>query len=61
MPFQQNYEAVGRIYASYILANHTGARIGVLYQNDDFGKSYVNGLGDGLGAKAGSMIRMTAP
>jgi branched-chain amino acid transport system substrate-binding protein len=31
------------------------ARIGVLYQNDDFGKDYLKGLKDGLGAKA-SMI-----
>jgi ABC-type branched-subunit amino acid transport system substrate-binding protein len=61
MPFQQNYEAVGRIYARYIRANHPGAKIGVLYQNDDLGKSYLQGLSDGLGAQAGSMIRMTAP
>jgi branched-chain amino acid transport system substrate-binding protein len=61
MPFQQNYEAVGRIYADYILANHPGGKIGVLYQNDDFGKSYLKGLKDGLGAKAQSMIVMAAP
>ena len=53
-------EAEGRIYASYILAHHPGARIGVLYQNDDFGKDYLNGLTDGLGAKVGSMIVMAA-
>jgi branched-chain amino acid transport system substrate-binding protein len=61
MPFQQNYEAVGRIYAQYILANHPGSKIGVLYQNDGLGKSYLKGLRDGLGAKAGSTILMAAP
>jgi ABC-type branched-subunit amino acid transport system substrate-binding protein len=61
MPFPPNYEGIGRIYASYVLANHPGAKIGVLYQNDDLGKSYLQGLRDGLGAKAGSMILMMAP
>jgi branched-chain amino acid transport system substrate-binding protein len=61
MPFPPNYDGIGRMYASYILANHPAAKIGALYQNDDFGKSYLQGLSDGLGAKAGSMIRMTAP
>jgi branched-chain amino acid transport system substrate-binding protein len=60
MGFFPNYQAEGRIYASYILAHHPGARIGVLYQNDDFGKDYLNGLTEGLGAKAGSMIVMAA-
>jgi branched-chain amino acid transport system substrate-binding protein len=59
--FLPNYRSEGRIYASYILAHHPGARIGVLYQNDDFGKDYLNGLTEGLGAKAGSMIVMAAP
>src|SRR5215472_7459769 len=61
IPFPLNYESIGRIYAGYILGNHPAAKIGVLYQNDDFGKSYLQGLRDGLGAKAGSMILMTAP
>jgi branched-chain amino acid transport system substrate-binding protein len=61
MPFPPLYEGLGRIYANYILANHPAARIGVLYQNDDFGKAWLKGLSDGLGAKAGSMLLMTAP
>ena len=60
MGLPPNYRGEGRIYASYILARQPGARIGVLYQNDDFGKDYLDGLTEGLGAKAGSMIVMAA-
>jgi branched-chain amino acid transport system substrate-binding protein len=42
--WQPNYRAEARIYASYILQHHPDAKIGVLYQNDDFGKDYVIGL-----------------
>ena len=52
--------AEGRIYAAYILKNKPDAKIGVLYQNDDFGKDYLNGLVEGLGAKAASMIKIKA-
>src|SRR5258708_2315184 len=43
-------------YVRYLLKNRPGATIGVLYQNDDFGKDYVKALKDQLGDKAGSMI-----
>jgi branched-chain amino acid transport system substrate-binding protein len=56
MGFQPNYQSEGQIYAKYILKNMPNAKIGVLYQNDDYGKDYVKGLKDGLGAKAASMI-----
>ena len=59
--FQPNYQSEGQIYASYILEKHPDGKIGVLYQNDDYGKDYVKGLKDGLGAKAKSMIVMEAP
>jgi len=54
--FQPTYQSETRIYASYILDKHPNAKIGILYQNDDYGKDYVKGLKDGLGAKAQSMI-----
>jgi branched-chain amino acid transport system substrate-binding protein len=60
MAFVPNYQNEARIYAQYILKNHPNAKIGVLYQNDDFGKDYLTGLRDGLGAKA-SMIVSEAP
>jgi branched-chain amino acid transport system substrate-binding protein len=56
MGYQPNYQSEGQIYAKYILKNMPGAKIGILYQNDDYGKDYVKGLKDGLGAKAASMI-----
>jgi branched-chain amino acid transport system substrate-binding protein len=51
-----SYQTEARIYGRYILANHPDAKIGILYQNDDFGKDYVIGLKQALGAKAASMI-----
>src|SRR5436190_9032180 len=51
MGWQPNYQTEGRIYAKDILANHPNAKIGVLYQNDDYGKDLLKGLKDGLGEK----------
>src|SRR3981081_636620 len=51
-----NYSAEARIYATYILQHHPNARIGLLYQNDDFGKDYVLGLKDVLRDKYGKMV-----
>ncbi|MBI3701047.1 MAG: ABC transporter substrate-binding protein [Afipia sp.] len=56
MGWQPNYQSETRIYAKYILKEKPNAKIGVLYQNDDYGKDYLKGLKDGLGAKAASMI-----
>jgi branched-chain amino acid transport system substrate-binding protein len=56
MGWQPNYQTEARIYAAYILKNHPGKTIGVLYQNDDFGKDYVNGLREGLGDLANKLI-----
>jgi branched-chain amino acid transport system substrate-binding protein len=56
MGWQPNYQSESQIYAKYILQNYPNAKIAVLYQNDDYGKDYVKGLKDGLGAKAASMI-----
>jgi branched-chain amino acid transport system substrate-binding protein len=54
--WQPNYQSESRIYAKYILKNMPNAKIAILYQNDDYGKDYVKGLKDGLGAKVASMI-----
>jgi branched-chain amino acid transport system substrate-binding protein len=56
MGWQPNYQSEGRIYAKYLLKEKPNAKIGVLYQNDDYGKDYLKGLKDGLGDKAASMI-----
>src|SRR6195256_2315833 len=60
MGWQPNYQTEARIYAAYILKNHPGKTIGVMYQNDDFGKDYVIGLRDGLGDQAGKLILVEA-
>ena len=54
--WQPNYQSEGRIYASYILKEKPAGKIGVLYQNDDFGKDYLKGVKDGLGSKASMII-----
>ncbi|HLZ05148.1 MAG TPA: ABC transporter substrate-binding protein [Bradyrhizobium sp.] len=56
MGWQPSYQSEARIYAKYILKVKPDARIGVLYQNDDFGKDYLKGLNDGLGAKASMIV-----
>ncbi len=56
MGWQPNYQTEARIYAAYILKTYPGKTIGVLYQNDDFGKDYVIGLREGLGEQAGKLI-----
>ena len=61
MGWQPSYQSEGRIYAKYLLKNKPDAKIGILYQNDDYGKDYVKGLKDGLGAKAAKMIVSEQP
>jgi branched-chain amino acid transport system substrate-binding protein len=56
MGWQPNYQTEGQVYARHILQTKADAKIGILYQNDDYGKDYVKGLKEGLGAKAKSMI-----
>jgi ABC-type branched-subunit amino acid transport system substrate-binding protein len=56
MGWQPSYQSETQIYAKYILKKIPNAKIAVLYQNDDYGKDYLKGLKDGLGAKAASMI-----
>ncbi len=56
MGWQPNYQTEARIYAQHILKTKPNAKIGVLYQNDDYGKDYLKGFHDGLGAKAKTMI-----
>ena len=56
MGWQPSYQVEARIYANYILQNYPGKTIGILYQNDDFGKDYVIGLHEGLGDQASKLI-----
>jgi branched-chain amino acid transport system substrate-binding protein len=54
--WQPNYVSEGHAYAAYILANKPDGKVGVLYQNDDFGKDYLHGVTEGLGSKASAML-----
>jgi ABC-type branched-subunit amino acid transport system substrate-binding protein len=51
-----SFQTEARIYAKHMLAAKPDAKIGVLYQNDDFGKDFLIGLRDGLGAEHANMI-----
>ncbi len=57
MGWQPNYASEARIYAKYIMKEKPNGKIGVLYQNDDFGKDYLKGLKEGLSAKASMIVR----
>jgi ABC-type branched-subunit amino acid transport system substrate-binding protein len=56
MGFLPTYQQENQIYAAYILKNYPDAKIGVLYQNDDYGKDVLKGVKDGLGAAGAKMI-----
>ena len=58
MGWQPSYQSEAQIYAKWLLKEKPDAKIAILYQNDDFGKDYLKGTKDGLGAKGASMIIM---
>jgi branched-chain amino acid transport system substrate-binding protein len=58
MGYQPNYQTEGHIYAQYVMKNVKDPKIGILFQNDDYGKDYVKGLKDGLGEAAKKVIVM---
>jgi branched-chain amino acid transport system substrate-binding protein len=60
MGWQPSYQTEAHIYAKYILETKPDAKIAVLYQNDDYGKDYLKGLEDGLGAKAHLIVARQA-
>lgn len=56
MGWQPNYQTEAKIYAQYILDNIPDAKIGILFQNDDYGKDYLKGFKDGLGDKTSLIV-----
>jgi branched-chain amino acid transport system substrate-binding protein len=56
VPLYPDFETEGRVIAHYILNARPDARIGILFQNDDFGRDYMKGLRAGLGPKAAQII-----
>ncbi len=61
MGWQPNYQSEARIYARYILKNYPGKTVGVLYQNDDFGKDYLTGLNEAFGKDKAKIVVVEAP
>ena len=57
MGYQPDYHTEAVIYAKHILANVKDARIGVLMQNDDYGKDYWEGFKEGLGKDANKVVK----
>ena len=56
-----NSQTEAHIFAKHILASKPGAKIGVLYQNDSYGKDYLIGLRDGLGVDRAAMVVKEVP
>jgi branched-chain amino acid transport system substrate-binding protein len=54
--WQPDYISEGHVYAKWLLTNAPKAKIAVFYQNDDYGKNYLEGLEEGLGAKKSLIV-----
>jgi len=54
--WQPDYPGEAKLYSHYILAHKAGAKIGVIYQNDAYGKNYLAGLKTGLGSHANEIV-----
>jgi len=61
MGWQPNYQSEARIYTRYIQKNYPGKTIGILYQNDDFGKDYLTGFHEALGKDFAKTIIAEVP
>src|SRR3954470_17601632 len=59
--WQPDHEAEGAIYGKYIAKNYPQAKLGVLYENDDFGTDYLHGLNSGLTGAHVPQIVATQP
>jgi branched-chain amino acid transport system substrate-binding protein len=57
VPFAFAYDVEGAVYGKYLAQSRPNAKIGVLYQNDDVGKSYVRGFRTALGSKAANIVK----
>jgi branched-chain amino acid transport system substrate-binding protein len=56
MGFMPCYQIEGRAFAQHVLTTQPDAKIGIVYQNDDFGRDVLTGFKDGLGAKASAIV-----
>jgi branched-chain amino acid transport system substrate-binding protein len=51
MGWLPSYQSEARVYARYLIEHHPNGKVGILYQNDDYGKDYLKGMHDGLNGK----------
>lgn len=51
-----SYVLEGRVYGRYVVKTRPSARIGVLYQDDEYGRDLIKGLRLGLGKKAKQIV-----
>jgi branched-chain amino acid transport system substrate-binding protein len=58
MGWQPSYQAEGHIYAQYLIQHEPHGKIGILYQDDDYGRDYVKGLTEGLAGKIPIVLEM---
>jgi branched-chain amino acid transport system substrate-binding protein len=56
MGFMPCYQIEGRIFAQHLLSTNPDAKVGIVYQNDDFGRDVLKGFKDGLGSKASLVV-----
>jgi branched-chain amino acid transport system substrate-binding protein len=61
MNWWPGFKSEARIYAKYILQNYPGKTVGILYQNDDFGRDYLAGFRDVFGADSAKIILLEVP
>ena len=54
--WQPDYQAEGAIYGRYIVKNLPSAKIGIIYQNDSYGRDYIDGLSSGLGSHKSQIV-----
>jgi branched-chain amino acid transport system substrate-binding protein len=54
--WQPDYQSEAAIYGRYIVKNLPNTKVGVIYQNDSYGKDYIAGLEGGLGAKKSQIV-----
>jgi branched-chain amino acid transport system substrate-binding protein len=56
MPLLSEYRTEAKVYVAHLLQQSPDARIALLYQNDDYGKEYLHGIKEALGARAGNIV-----
>ena len=61
MGWQPDYATEAKIYAQYIMDNVEDPKVGILFQNDDYGRDYLSGFREGLGDKADELIVAELP